>query len=174
MKLAHVLVLGFACVLPLAASAQWQWVDSAGKTVFSDQPPSLDVPEKNIVRRPANARGAPRVNPDAVPPAGADAATAAPQPAAASAPKPTGVDKELEEKARKAADAEKARKAAEEAKIAKAKADNCAQARQSKSTFDSGIRVARVNASGEREILDDAQRAAEVKRAQAAIDQNCR
>ncbi|MEJ8853534.1 DUF4124 domain-containing protein [Variovorax robiniae] len=173
MKLAHALVLGFACVLPLAASAQWQWVDSAGKTVFSDQPPSLDVPEKNILRRPAGRGVAPRVNADAVPP-GADAVAAAPQPAAASAPKPTGVDKDLEEKARKAAEAEKAKKAAEEAKIAKAKADNCAQARQSKATFDSGIRVARVNASGEREFLDDAQRAAEVKRAQTAIDRDCK
>jgi hypothetical protein len=174
MKLAHALVLGFACALPLAASAQWQWVDSAGKTVFSDQPPSLDVPEKNILRRPANARSAPRVNPDAASAPGADATAAAPQPAAAGGPKPSGVDKELEEKARKAADAEKAKKAAEEAKVAKAKADNCAQARQSKATFDSGIRVARVNASGEREIMDDAQRAAEAKRAQSAIDQNCK
>ncbi|MEJ8848054.1 DUF4124 domain-containing protein [Variovorax rhizosphaerae] len=174
MKLAHALILGFACALPLAANAQWQWVDNAGKTVFSDQPPPLDVPEKNVLRRPANARSAPRVNVDAAPPTGADAPAATPPPAAASAPKPTGIDKELEEKARKAAEAEKAKKAAEEAKVAKAKADNCAQARQSKATFDSGIRVARVNASGEREILDDAQRAAEVKRAQAAIDRDCK
>jgi len=173
MKLAHALVLGFACALPLAASAQWQWVDSAGKTVFSDQPPSLDVPEKNILRRPAG-RSAPRVNTDAASPASADATAAASPPATASGPKPTGVDKELEEKARKAAEAEKAKKAAEEAKIAKARADNCVQARQSKATFDSGIRVARVNASGEREFLDDAQRAAEVKRAQAAIDRDCK
>ena len=171
MKLAHFLILGFACALPLAVNAQWQWVDNAGKKVFSDQAPPLEVPEKNILRRPAG--NASRMNVNPAPPTEGSATAAAPQPAP-SGPKPTGVDKELEEKARKAADAEKAKKAAEAEKIAKAKADNCAQAHQSKATFDSGIRVARLNASGEREILDDAQRAAELKRAQAAIDQNCK
>ena len=89
-------------------------------------------------------------------------------------PSPTGVDKELEEKARKAADAEKAKKAAEVEKVARARADNCAQAQKSKATFDSGIRVARVNAQGEREILDDSQRAAEAQRAQSVIDRDCK
>ena len=173
MKLAHALVLGFACVLPLAASAQWQWVDNAGKTVFSDQPPPLDVPEKNILRRPTRAAGAPRVSTSPSPAADADAAATTAKPAA-NGPKPTGVDKELEEKARKAAEAERARKAVEAERVARARADNCAQARQSKATFDSGLRVARVNAQGEREFLDDSQRAAELQRAQSAIDRDCR
>ncbi|RZI74982.1 MAG: DUF4124 domain-containing protein [Variovorax sp.] len=175
MKFMHVLLLGMACSLPLAASAQWQWVDNTGKKVFSDQPPPLDVPEKNILRKPGGAQQqratsapAPAPTPDL------QATGATPPRTAASGPKPSGVDKELEEKTRKAEEAEKAKQAAEKAKIAQAKAENCARARQGKATFDSGIRVARVNAQGEREIMDDKARAGEAQRLQSVIDADCK
>ncbi|WP_412179990.1 DUF4124 domain-containing protein, partial [Variovorax paradoxus] len=51
MKFLLSLLLGSICLLPLAADAQWQWIDKNGKKVFSDQPPPTDIPEKNIVRR---------------------------------------------------------------------------------------------------------------------------
>ena len=57
---------------------------------------------------------------------------------------------------------------------AKAKADNCSRARQGKATFDSGIRVARLNAQGEREIMDDKARATENRRLQTVIDSDCK
>lgn len=154
--------------MPLAASAQWQWIDKDGKKVFSDQAPPPDVPDKNIVRR----AGAP--NPRAALPAStpAEPAVAAALPAA-SGPRPAGVDKDLEDKARKAEDAEKARQATEAQKLAKAREDNCGRARQGKATFDSGIRVARVNAQGEREIMDDKARATEQRRLQSVIDSDC-
>ena len=171
MKFAHVLILGLACALPLAASAQWQWTDGSGKRVFSDQPPPIDVPEKNILRRPAGIQA--RVT--AAPSADSAPAPGVAQPTvAASAPKPSGVDKELEEKTRKAEEAEKAKQAAEKLKVAQAKADNCTRAKQGKATFDSGIRVARVNAQGEREIMDDKARAAEGQRIQTVIDNDCK
>lgn len=150
MKFAPLCVLACAFALPLAASAQWQWVDNQGKKVFSDQAPPADVPEKNILRRPGKAA------------------------AAAPAPKATGVDKELEEKTRKAEEAEKAKRAAEEQKLAKAKADNCNRARQGKATMDSGMRVARLNDKGEREIMDDQARAAEQRRLQDVISADCK
>lgn len=172
MKFLHVLVLGCVCALPLAASAQWQWIDNSGKKVFSDQPPPSDIPEKNIVRR-NGPNPAQRVN--VVPTTDAPAADSAPAASAApKAPKPSGVDKELEEKTKKAEADEKAKQAAEADKIAKAKADNCARAREGKNTLDSGIRIAKVNSSGEREILDDTGRAAEQKRIQSTIDANCK
>ncbi|TNF62372.1 MAG: DUF4124 domain-containing protein, partial [Burkholderiales bacterium] len=40
------------------AHAQWQWVDDAGRKVFSDTPPPATVPERNVLRRP-HARPAP-------------------------------------------------------------------------------------------------------------------
>ena len=84
------------------------------------------------------------------------------------------MDKELEEKTKKAEAEQKAKEAAEAAKIAKAKAESCARAREGKATIDSGIRLAKVNAKGEREIMDDAARAAEQKRVQSVIDSDCK
>jgi len=176
MKFAHWLLTGcICCVLPLAAQAQWHWIDKSGKAVFSDTAPPPDIPEKNIVTR-GNVP-APRANPGIVlntPEAGQAPAApaAAPRPAAPAEAK--GVDKDLQDKLRKAEEAEKAKKAAEDQKIAQAKADNCTRARQSKATFDSGIRVARLNAQGEREIIDDAARAEEQKRLQAIIASDCK
>ncbi|VTY36896.1 Uncharacterised protein [Xylophilus ampelinus] len=164
MKFAPLCVLACALVLPLAASAQWQWIDNQGKKVFSDQPPPADVPDKNVLRRPGG-KAAP-----AAPSADAPKADAAATPTS----KAAGVDKELEEKARKAEEAEKAKRAAEEQKVAKAKADNCNRARQGKATMDSGMRVARLNDKGEREIMDDQARAAEQRRLQDIINADCK
>ncbi|KQU90259.1 hypothetical protein ASC78_20500 [Variovorax sp. Root318D1] len=171
MKFAHWLVLGCVCLLPLSASAQWQWIDKNGKKVFSDQAPPPDVPEKNILRRsgtPPPRGGSTQA------PAEADAPEASKPREVATAPKPSGVDKELEEKTKKAQAEEKAKQAAEAEKNAKIKAENCDRARQGKATFDSGLRVARVNAKGEREIMDDAARAAEQKRLQSVIESDCK
>lgn len=167
MKFMHLLVMAWACALPMAASAQWQWIDNQGKKVFSDRPPPAEVPEKNILRRPGGSAAARATAPDAAP-------AAEPAPAAASAPRPASVDKELEEKARKAEEAEKAERAAKEQRIAKAKVESCARARQSKAHFDSGLRVARLNDKGEREIMDDQARAAEQQRLQSIIDSDCK
>lgn len=174
MKIAPLLLLSFACSLPLAAVAQWQWIDKDNKKVFSDKAPPPDVPDSKILRRPNGPT--PRANLGAPPPAAESAPSAptAPPSPAASAPKPTGVDKELEEKARKAEEAEKAKLAAEAQKLAQAKAENCNRARQGKATFDSGIRVARMNAQGEREIMDDKARATEQQRLQSVIDADCK
>lgn len=171
MNFSRLLLLCCVCALPLAASAQWQWLDRNGKKVFSDQPPPVDVPEKNIVRRPGSPSARPAPAPAPVDPA---AAATEPPRGAASAARPSGVDKELEEKTRKAEEAEKARQAAEAQKVAKAKADNCNRARQGKATFDSGMRVARLNAQGEREVMDDKARATEQQRLQGIIDSDCK
>jgi len=171
MNFLHWLVLGCACALPLSASAQWQWVDNSGKKVFSDQPPPTDIPEKNILRRAGPSPSARAPAPVTPAPEGSTDAAAAPK---AAAPKPTGVDKELEEKTKKAEAEQKAKEAAETAKVAKAKAESCARAREGKATIDSGIRLAKVNAKGEREIMDDAARAAEQKRVQSVIDSDCK
>lgn len=175
MKFAHLFVLGSACLLlSMGAHAQWQWIDKDNKKVFSDQAPPPEVPEKNIVRRPGTPSARPTFSPAPAAPEATDAAAAPVRAAAKADGKPTGVDKELEEKTRKAEEAEKATKAAEAQKIAQAKAENCTRARQAKATFDSGIRVARVNAQGEREIMDDKARAAEQQRLDSVIGADCK
>jgi hypothetical protein len=89
-------------------------------------------------------------------------------------PKISGVDKELEAKKKQAADIELAKRRVEEERLTKAKIENCARAKQSKATLDSGLRIAQVNKAGEREVMDDASRAVEAKRIQSIIETDCK
>ncbi len=153
------------------ASAQWQWIDKDGRKVFSDRPPPQEVPDKNVLKQPAPRSALPAPAP-AAGDAPAGAASAAPlRPAA-----PTG-DKQLQDKKAKAEAAEAARKQAEEKaqadRQAKARAENCTRARQASSTLGSGIPLAHTNAAGERGYMDEATRAAELKRAQDVIASDC-
>jgi cytoskeletal protein RodZ len=157
------LALALTCV---AAAAQWQWIDSEGRKVFSDRGPPPDIPDKNIVKRPP---GRLTSTPAVVEPADGTATPTLP----AAAPKAAEADKDLEAKKKQAAEAEAAKKKAETEQITKVKVENCARAKQAKATLDSGARIGRVNASGEREIMDDTARAAEAKRIQAVMASDC-
>ncbi len=168
MKL-HRLLLSLALLgLSIASHAQWQWVDKDGQKVFSDRAPPFDVPEKNIIKRP-NAPAKP-----SAPTVAAAAEAQAPLASAPLRPSVSGVDKELEAKKKQLADAEAAKRRAAEDAITKARAENCAQAKQAKVQLDSGVRISRTNAKGEREFLDDTARSAEQKRIQSAIESECR
>ena len=57
--------------------------------------------------------------------------------------------------------------------MAAAKADNCKRAREQMRSLESGMRMARVNEKGEREILDDKMRADEMKRARDMVASDC-
>lgn len=174
-------LLAAACAVPALALAQWQWVDKDGRKVFSDRPPPQDVPAARILKQPgqrAAAAETPAVPAEAAPPGTAATTTAkAAAPAAAasgSVPKLTGKDKALEEK-KKQQDAEAAaKKKAEEEKYAQAKAENCVVVKRNRAAYESGVRIARTNAKGETEYLDDAQRAAETKRLDAIIARDCK
>jgi hypothetical protein len=168
MKAARIALLALVCSAPLAASAQWQWLDNSGRKVFSDKAPPPDIAPERVLKQPSG-RGGRSV--DVAPPA-APVATAAP--GAASLPKPSGKDKTLEEKKKQLEAAEADKKKAEEQKIAAARAENCTRAKSSKANYDTGLRVARVNDKGEREILDDAQRAVEVKHLNEVIARDCK
>ena len=161
-------MLGLALALP--AEAQWKWRDQRGQTQYSDLPPPPGVPEHDILSRPAGARSRVAVLAASAPASGAAPAAAA----ASSALAPKTTDPELEAR-RKKAEAEQAAKAkAEEARVAAARADNCRRAQSHMRTLDSGIRIARTNDKGEREILDDQQRADEVRRTREVIATDCR
>ncbi len=161
--------------MSMTASAQWQWTDKEGRKVYSDRAPPSDILEKNILKRP-EVRSATSDRTDAVPAVaivpGIPAAASALQ-GAASAPRLSGVDKELLEKKKKADEAEVAKRKAEEERILKAKVENCARAKQAKTSYESGMRIAWINEKGEREVMDDTARAIEVKRIQSIIDADC-
>jgi hypothetical protein len=153
-----------ACLLAIAAtgaSAQtiYKWRDASGQVHISDTPPPANTPAKDVLSRPAPSPAV--VTHDA---------------ASAAASAPAG-DSELMKKKAKA-DADKAQAAAvEKAKAdqqaADARAVNCVAAQQQARNLSLGGRVARVNANGEREYLDDAAIAAQLRQAQSAAAQNC-
>jgi hypothetical protein len=122
------------------------------------------VGDKDIMRRPSGVRSAPA--PSAAPAASA-AASAAPD----ARPR---VDPELEAR-RKHAEQEQAaqRKRAEE-QAAAVRAENCKRAQEHLRTLDSGMRMARLNDKGEREVLDDKARAEEGNHARTVAAENCR
>lgn len=170
MKVAHALLLGLTLTAAIAAQAQYQWVDKDGRRVFSDRPPPADIPAKNVLTQPRGARA-----PQAAPVAGPAASASEPASAATAArPPAAGVDKALEEKKKQNEAAEAARKKADEERAAASRAENCKRAMSAKATLESGMRMARVNDKGEREVLDDAQRAAELKRVNAIIASDCK
>lgn len=156
-RLAIVLALLAACG---AAQAQWVWRDAGGQVHASDLPPPKGTPDKNIVQRPtAQARVAPPA------PAAASAASAA-----ASA---AGVDAALEARRKKAADDQLAQRKAQDDKNAAVRAENCQRAREQLRTLESGVRMQRTLPNGEREIIDDAQRAVETQRVRGIVASDC-
>ncbi len=152
-------VLSLSC---LAAQAQWQWVDNAGRKVFSDQPPPSDIPAKNIVKQPGKAT------------LSLAAAPAAPASASVAAPQLSAEDKELVAKKKKAEADALARIKEESDSLAKIKATNCEKAKANQALLDSGVRMAVTNAKGEREFLDDAARKNEAQRTRTAVETNCK
>ena len=165
MKAARLALLALACCLPALASAQWMWIGKDGRKVFSDQAPPADIPVDKILKGPKGQQLVPMNAPVAVPVTDTAAAPALPTPA--------GKDKVLEERKKQVAAAEAKKKQEEDAKYAALKADNCGRARQSKANYQSGARMTTVDAKGERQYLDDNQRAAEVKRLDEVIARDC-
>ena len=176
MKLTRTCLLALLMGISLSAVAQWQWVDRSGRKVFSDQPPGADIPESSILRRP----GGPRPAPAAAPSTGSGAAGTA-EPAAATKPantasqaKGTGKDSELEKKKNQAEAQAAAKKKEDDQKEAARKADNCDRAKRNIGSLQSGVRIAQVNAAGEREFMSDEAKAAELKRVQGIADADCK
>lgn len=145
--------------LALPASAQWKWRDASGRITVSDLPPPREVPPQDILLRP---------DPTALRPTAAPASAAS-----APVPAPT-VDRELQARREATARDQAARERADAARLNEQRAENCRNARTHLSALDSGQRLARFNQKGEREILDDAQRAAESRRARDVITSDCR
>jgi hypothetical protein len=150
------------CLLALACASAWsqtywKWRDASGQLHLSDTAPPADTPDHNILQRP---NGRP------------EAAAAPVQVAAAS-----GVDSELQKKKAAAVKAKTDQAAADKAtleqKNAVIKADNCQRAQVQAQALQSGARVARLDANGERSYLNDQQRAAELQRTQDIVTQNC-
>lgn len=160
--------LGLALATGLAlapgeAWAQWKWRDASGRITISDLPPPREVPDKDILQRPAPPRRA----------AAAASAPAAPL-TAASAPASAPADRQATERQREAEREAQGRARAEEARLAAQRAENCQRARSQLTMLESGERMVQFNDKGERTVLDDARRAAEIRRVRDIIAAECR
>jgi hypothetical protein len=148
------------CALP--SHAQWKWRDKDGAVTVSDRPPPRDIADKDILSRPASARRL---------------ALVASAPASAASVPPDGkgpLDREVEGRRRAAEQEQAAKTKADETRLAALRAENCLRARNQISTLESGLRLTRVNAKGEREMLEDKARADELAQARDAAVSNCR
>lgn len=157
----------FALGLNQPAAAQWKWKDKSGRVQYSDLPPPPTVGESDILQRPAGSSVRKSGPAFATLPASAPS-----EPAAAASG--GGAEPELVAKRRKAAEEEAAKRKAEEDKVKAARADNCQRAKEQLRNIDSGMRIARVNEKGEREILDDKARADEAKRTRDIVAADCK
>lgn len=145
------LTLFAAALLALPAAAEmYRWVDKDGRVHYSDQPPPATIKQQKQMKQ--------RVRP------------AGPTP---SADTPSYVDKEADFRKRQVEQAEKQAADQKAQQAAAEKQQNCERSRQHLATLQSGSRIARANAQGEREYLDEAQIAQEIREAQQAIAQWC-
>ena len=151
-------LIGAALAFP--AAAQWKWRDKGGQIQYSDLPPPNGVADQDILQRPLAAQRR--------------TAAVAASAASAAASSARTVDPELDAKRRKDEQDQAAKKKAEEEHVAAVRADNCTRAKSYMRTLDEGIRIARTNDKGEREILDDKGRADEIQRTRQVIATDCK
>jgi hypothetical protein len=146
-----------------AQSVPWKYRDAQGRIVVSDLPPPAGVQDKDIIERPTAVVRRP----------------AAPtQPAAASAPANAALaqrnDPELEARRKKATDEQETKQKVQQEKDNAQRAENCSRAKSHLAALGDGLRIARTNDKGEREILDDKGRAEEMQRARQVIASDCK
>jgi hypothetical protein len=160
-------LLASQSVLSQTTFSQWKWRDKSGQTQYSDMPPPPGVSDKDILQRPSPT------NRVIAPMAASGAASSASGAAAASGLALKSTDPELEAKRKKIEQDAADKKKADDARNVAIKAENCTRAKAAMRTLDSGMRMSRTNEKGEREILDDTARAAEVKRTQDVMASEC-
>lgn len=147
-----------ACLLaawPTAAQI-YEWRDAQGMLNYSDRPPA-GVAAKLV--KPGNI----------------GAATAsAPADESAEPQTPSWMERDRELRERRAQAAEARARADQERRLAAEREADCDRARGQLQALESGQRISRFNARGEREILDDETRAHELTRTRAWLDTNCK
>jgi hypothetical protein len=150
--LATGLALALAAAGPALAQQLYKQVGPDGKVTYSDRPATAGQKAEKISNSRVSSVGSG---------------------AAASGAK-TPADQEQAFQQRRAEADEKAKKDAKLAQETKAREQQCATLRREIAGMQTGGRIARVNANGEREFLDDGQVQQEVARMQGEVAANCK
>jgi hypothetical protein len=163
------LAAGLAAMLFAASSfAQlYKWVDKDGRTRYSDRPP-VGIEATPLSRPPAPASAPAAPGSAAASPAASDAAKDARKGPLTPAEQEIEFRRRIKEAQEAAAKGEQAKREEEERK------ENCARARESLATLESGQRIARTDSKGERFYVDDAQRVQETAKARDAVASWCK
>ena len=151
------LLVSCVVVAGTALAQQYKWVDENGRTRYGDVPPPGV--------RATPLRGGPASGP-------------APAPAAASKDAKKGpltpAEQDAEFRKRQLEASKDREKQEKETQQAAEKRDNCARAREQMASIESGQRIQRTDAQGERYYLDDDQRAAEAAKTQQLVNAWCK
>jgi hypothetical protein len=163
-----------ACCVALFAVAQtaplppaWKWRDATGQVTVSDLPPPSSIPAKDILERPPVQKKFEAATASSA----ASAAPVAPGLHALSTPR---TDPELDARRKRVLDDQAALQRQAQERDAAVRADNCVRAQAALALLSDGQRMTRANAQGEREVIDDKMRAAEIERTRAVIASDCR
>jgi hypothetical protein len=155
------------------AQAQWVWRDKNKQVHASDLPPPRDIPDKDVIQRPSAP--AQKAAAPVAPASAASSANTAPNGTPNVLPDGrTRTDPELEARRKKAEQEQATQRKAEDDKRAAERMENCDRARANLRQFESGMRIARVNEKGEREVIDDKVREQEIQRARNIAANDCR
>ena len=148
------LFIAIAILLATAtvAAQVYKWVDKEGKVQYTDTPP------------PASATKAEAKKLDAAP-------VAAP---AVGTPTKSLADRAKDFDKRKTEDAEKQKKAEVDKKNIEIAAANCTAAKTNLKTYESGRPLVRTTETGDREVMSDEARQAELVKARKGIDEFCK
>ena len=173
-RLRSAAVLIVFCSAASIASAQWAWRDENGRTVYADVPPPAGIKPGDILQQPSPAPpGLTSESPDAATQSLSNVPAAA-APRAPAPPPPTTAEREQEFRKRMKARAEAEQKQADALAQASRNAEDCERARGYMKTIEDGMRLVHTNPDGSRELLDEAQRDAEVQRTRAIIEERCK
>ena len=123
----------------------YQWKDSQGRTVISDNPP------------PSSVRQAKTVSTDPV-----------------KEPTKSLAERDMNFKKRQQDSKEKAEKDNKESTAKTELKENCQRARQQLVALESGQRIASTDLNGERRFMEDAERQKEIERARKFVNESCK
>jgi len=160
-RLPLVLAALLALLYALPAASQWAWRDEKGRTVYSDRPPPANIKSEQILRQPSQPSFGAPIAPT---PEGKDATKSGPK---------TLAEREMEFRKRMQERSEAEKKQAEEQAQAQLKTQECERMRGYLRALRDGQRIARTDAQGNREILDDSQRESEIRRVSDSIERTC-
>ena len=148
------LFIAMAILLATAtvAAQVYKWVDKDGKVQYTDTPPPASATKTEAKKFDAPPASAP----------------------AAGAPGKSLADRAKDFDKRKAEDAEKQKKAETEQKNADIKAANCKDAKANLAALESGRPMIRTTDAGEREVMSDEARQADIAKARKAAEESCK